>query len=186
MLAGVLRLPKLVEADPRGPELLRALAARRAPLWPGSDIEVPTARLTPALADALRSARSAGQVVRGLEAAEQALAAEQRGLRLADDRGAAPRGERVSRLLLLAGDGAERFYRQVAALLRRHGVRVLAVRLDVDAEALGSLLFGPGRRARLLLLERKQAVASALLAIAAQGDAAAENGAPAPAPDPAR
>jgi hypothetical protein len=129
-------------------------------------VRILVAPMDDALAKALQSAHSAGRVVRGLEGAEQTLAAEERGLRIADDKSGARRGARVSRLLLVSNDGAERFYRQVEALLRTHGRRVLAVRIAADAETLGSLLFGPGRRARLLMLEHKDAVASTLLALA--------------------
>jgi len=73
---------------------------------------------------------------------------------------------RVSRLLVMADDGAERFYRQVERLLLRHGPRVLAVRLEVDADTLGEMVFGPGRRARLLLLAHKEAVSGVLLSMA--------------------
>ena len=106
--------------------------------------------------------------MRSLENAERTLAAEERGLQMADRQIGVPRGVRVSRLLLLANDGAERFYRQIEALLRRHGPRVLAVRLEIDENGLGELLFGPGRVARLLMLEHKQAVGSVLLAMAGQ------------------
>jgi hypothetical protein len=163
-----LRLPKSVESDPRGPRLLRNLTAHTRLLWQGSEIEVPVAGMTVELAEALRNAYGVGQVVRSLENAERALAAEERGLRMADRRIRVPRGVRVSRLLLLANDGAERFYRQVEALLRRHGPRVLAVRLELDEHGLGELLFGPSEVARLLMLEHKQAVGSVLLAIAGQ------------------
>ena len=67
-----------------------------------------------------------------------------------------------------ADDGAERFYRNVEALLRRHGSRVLALRLCVDEHLLGQLLFGPDQVARLLLVEHKDAVSAVLLALAAQ------------------
>ena len=107
-------------------------------------------------------------MVRSLEKAEHTLAAEERGLQMADRQIGAPRGVRVSRLLLLANDGTERFYRQIDALLRRHGPRVLAVCLEIDEHGLGELLFGPGRVARLLMLEHKQAVGSVLLAMAGQ------------------
>ena len=163
-----LRLPKSVESDPRGPQLLRHLTAHARLLWQGSEIGIPAARMTLELAEALRSAYSAGQVVRSLENAERALAAEERGMQMADRQTGVPRGERVSRLLLLANDGAERFYRQIEALLRRHGPRVLAVLLEIDEQGLGELLFGPGRVARLLMLEHKQAVGSVLLAMAGQ------------------
>lgn len=159
----------MVEADPRGPEVLRILSACTRPLW-SAGVEVPTVEFGPELAEILRSVTAAGQVVRGLESAERTLASEERGLRLA--RGAAPLPPdlRISRLLLLADDGAERFYRHVEKLLRRHGSRVLAVRLlHEDARALGELLFGPGRLVRLVLIAHKDAVSTVLLAMAGQG-----------------
>ncbi|MHB8769373.1 MAG: hypothetical protein ACYC7J_00020 [Syntrophales bacterium] len=163
-----LRLPKSVESDPRGPLVLRNLTTHTQLLWQGSEIGIPTARMTRELAEALRKAYSAGQVVRSLEKTERTLAAEERGLGMADRQSGVPRGARISRLLLLANDGAERFYRQIDALLRRHGPRVLAVRFELDEQKLGELLFGPGSVARLLMLEHKQAVGSVLLAMARQ------------------
>jgi hypothetical protein len=163
-----LRLPKSVESDPRGQRLLCNLTTHTRRLRQGGEIGIPVAGMTPELAEALRSAYSAGRVVRSLESAERKLAAEERGLRMADRQVGVPRGVRISRLLLLANDGSERFYRQIEALLHRHGPRVLAVRLEIDEQALGELLFGPGRVARLLMLEHKQAVASVLLAMAGQ------------------
>ena len=89
-------------------------------------------------------------------------------MRMADQQSEIARGVRVSRLLILARDGAQRFYRNVETLLRRHGPRVLAVRLEIDEKGLGELLFGPHQVARLVMLEHKNAVASVLLAMAEQ------------------
>jgi hypothetical protein len=166
-----MRLPRLVEADPRGPQVLRILSTRTRPLW-SAGVEVPTVELVSELAEALRSAERVGRVIRGLESAERALAAEERGLRLARGASQLRPDVRISRLLVLADDGAERFYRRVETLLRRHGSRVLAVRLDVDARALGESLYGPGRRVRLLMIVHKEAVGAVLLAIAGQGEGA--------------
>ena len=166
--AQALRLPKLVESDPRCPQLLRSLATHTQPLWRECELKIPVARLNSELAEALRSVHSAGRLIRGLESTERALAAEERGLRMADRQIGVPRGVRVSRLLILANDGAERFYRNVETMLRRHGPRVLAVRLEIDAIGLGELLFGPGRVARLVMLEHKQSVGSVLLAMAGE------------------
>jgi len=168
-----LRLPKLVEADPRGQELLRILTAHARPLWPEGKIQVPMVAFSPALAEALRTARRAGQLVRSLEGAERRLVAEDRGLDLVDQRSGVLRGARVSRLLVLADDGTERFYRQVEKLLRQQGRRVLALRLDVKAGTLGHMLFGPGRRAVLLLLDHKEAVSAMLLALVESPDGSA-------------
>lgn len=156
----------MVEADPRSGQLLHRLTTHTRLLWPEGDIEVPVAVLGPELRGVLHRAHKAEQVVRGLESAERTLAAEERGLGLVDRKSGVARGVRISRLLLLADDGAHRFYRRVETLLRRHGSRVLAVRLDVSAGVLGELLFGAARLARLLMLTHKEAVGAALLAIA--------------------
>jgi hypothetical protein len=162
-----LRLPRKVEDDPAAAHLASELTARALPLWPRGELRVARADLSPALEAALTSAFSAGRIVRGLEDTTRALAAEARGLANVDQRTGAARGARVSRLLVLADDGSERFYRSVESLLRRHSPRVLALRLSADEEALGQLLFGPGRVARLLMVERKDAVSQVLLALAA-------------------
>ncbi len=162
-----LRLPRLVESDPRGPALLQGLIERAQPIRTSSEISVPLVRLE-GIESVLFYAHRAGRVVRGLETAERTLAAEERGLRMADEKSGTPRGGRVSRLLLLAGDGSDGFYRQVEKLLKRHGPRVLAIRLDVDAAGLGEPLFGPGHPARLLMIQHKEAVASVLLGLADQ------------------
>lgn len=161
-------MPKKVESDPRAVGLADALDERAAALWPRGTIRVAAVPIEPALVGALKSAFSAGQIVRSLDAAERVLAAEARGLEHVDRRTGIERGGRVSRLLLLADDGSERFYRNAESLLRRHHPRVLALRLRVDESHLGGLLFGPGQVARLLLVERKEAVAEILLALAMQ------------------
>ena len=160
-----LRLPRLVEAHPGGQQVLHILTTQTRPLWPQTELEVPMATLSARMGAALRSAHNAGHVVRSLESAERILAAQERGLGLVDRHSGVTRGVRVSRLLVLADDGAERFYRQVERLLRRYGPRVLAVRIYADADALGELLFGTKGRARLLMLNHKEAVSAFLLAM---------------------
>lgn len=160
------RLPRSVEADPRGRQIPSVLRFRTRPLWQGSEREVPACTLSPGVVEVLRKACRAGRVVRGLEDARRRLANEDWGLGLADRHSGVPRGVRVSRLLVMADDGAERFYRHVETLLRRHGPRVLALRLDVDAGAFGASVFGPGRRTRLLMLDHKETVSAFLLALA--------------------
>lgn len=161
-----MRLPKQLEGDPRAPALLERLSSHGRLLWPGGTISVADVALDDALARVLADANEQGRVLRGLERATTALDAQERGLDRADRNAGVVRGERISRLLLLADDGADRFYRHVEALLRRHAARVLAVRVDADAAALGARVFGPGALAKLVLLDHKEAVAAALRAIA--------------------
>lgn len=170
-------LPRAIEADPAAAAAVARLLAGGRPLWREGEVPVPRAPLDAPLEAALRAAQRAGELVRGLEGAEQALAAEAKGLRHVERGGATPHAPRVSRLLLLSDDGAERFYRRAETLLRRHAPRLVAVRLAADAATLGGLLFGPGRPARAVLLERKEAVAAALVALA--GAAGSPGGDPA-------
>ena len=160
-----MHLPKTVENEPRAKNLASELESRAQPLWKGGELLVPRADLTPALESALSSALSSGQIVRGLEGAQSALAAEERGLQNVDRKTGVARGQRVSRLLVLADDGAERFYRNVEMLVRRHEPRVLALRLSADEGTVGNLLFGPEQVARLLLVEHKNAVSAVLLSL---------------------
>ena len=162
------RLPRTIEDEFGATNLASELVARARPLWAGGTLSVAQAEVTPALEAALASAFSAGQIVRGLEAAERVLSAEERGLKHVDRKTGVERGVRVSRLLVLAGDGAERFYHDVESLLHQHGPRVLALRLSVDESTLGRLLFGPDQVARLLLVEHKNAVSMVLRALAMQ------------------
>ncbi len=163
-----LRLPRKLNDEPVAAHLGRELALRAHPLWEGGDVSAVRVEVGEDVEEALRGARASGRIVRGFEGAERALAANQLGLKLADQKTGVERGARVSRLIVLADDGSERFYRNVESLLRRHAPRVLALRLSANEDAVGQLLFGPDQRARLLLVEHKDAVTHVLLALAKQ------------------
>jgi hypothetical protein len=136
------------------------------PLWSGGSLPVAHLPLGAPLAAALQSAATARRVRRGLESVTALLDAEARGQGQVDRASGVARGARISRLLFVSHDGAERFYRHVETLLMRHAGRVLGVRLDASAADLGRLLFGREAIARLVLLDQKDAVSAALLAIA--------------------
>ena len=158
-----LRLPKLVEGEVDSQRLLQSMSDTAVLLWPGGRLRVPQATVAEPAVASLKLAQRRGQLLQGLESAQHKLAAEQRGMSMADRRQGVARGERVSRLLLLANDGAERFYRQVERLLHDHGPRLLVIKLEVDSGKLGHGLLGEDRMPRLLLLHHKQAVAAVLL-----------------------
>jgi len=168
------RLPRSLEDGPEAAPLRAGLQARAEPLWAGGEGTATPAGFAGELRAAVVAAFEAGRGVRGLESAARALAGEARGQALADRRSGAPRGGRVSRLLLLSDDGAERFLRGVDSLLREHEPRVLALRLDTDAAGLGAALFGEGAIARALLIVHKEAVAAVLRALARQWEEGAQ------------
>jgi len=156
-----------VESDPRGTALRQRLIEHAQPIRPGSEVSVVAAPFH-GIEAALEGAHRAGRVIRGLETAKRTLAAEERGLHMADESSGVKRGGRVSRLLLLSDDGSDGFYRQVDNLMTRHAPRVLAIRLQVDAAGLGGSLFGAGSETRLLMIQHKEAVAAVLFGFAEQ------------------
>ena len=119
---------------------------------------IPRHALSKALADGLFEARRARRLERGLEGAESLLAAEEAGLSQAAATRAGGAGRRISRLLIVSNDGSERFYRDVARVHTRFADRLEVLLLEADENELGAAAFGPGRHARALLLQHKEAV----------------------------
>jgi len=126
---------------------------------------VPVLVLTDSLGAALRAVLGRGQLRRGLEAVVGALEVERQGL-LAVERQTGARGERISRLCLVASDGAERFYRQVERCLAAHTPRVLGCLLEADGATLGKSVYGRDTAVKLILAEHKDAVAAILRSLA--------------------
>lgn len=160
------RLPKQVEADPQAARVAASLAARRRTLWSGGQLPTPVVGMTARLAATVQSAQMSRRLTRGLERAEKKLAAESRGLDRVDRRAGIERGQRVSRLMLVANDGAERMYRRIESLLRQYGDRLLVVQLTCDALELGALLGKSGSPTKVVMLDHKDAVTDALLSLA--------------------
>jgi hypothetical protein len=159
--------PREIESEPGAAALRERLVALARPLWREGTIAAPVVPLDAALAAALAAAGPPGTLVLGLEAATSALDREERGLAAADARAQATRPARVSRLLLLADDGAERFYRAAESTARRHGARVLTCRVAAPSDALGRAVLGHPAGVKAVLVRHKQAVAAVLRALAA-------------------
>lgn len=158
--------PREIEADPLAAGLRARLAGTLAPLWTGARVAVPSVPFSPALATALGRARGRDDVVLGLAAAAAALDREAHGLAVARERAGRDRTARVSRLLVIANDGAERFHREVERIAARHADRLLVCRVEASAAGLGLALVGRAARVKAVLVRHKQAVAEALRAMA--------------------
>jgi hypothetical protein len=133
--------------------------------------------MNPGIADGLFHARRARRLVRGLEGAASALEAEEIGLKAQLDVQGGVEARRISRLMILSEDGAPRFFRQVEKLEARFSRRLAVLILECDEEALGEAAFGPGKKARALLIDHKEAVIRFLLLLDWSRSA---EGAPAP------
>lgn len=158
-------LPRELEADATAAALRVRLALDVRPLWRAAATSVPVLPLDAPLVAALGRAARAGALVLGLEAAAAALDREERGLAAVAARGAGTRTARVSRLLLVADDGAERFYRGVERLLVRHAGRLLGCRLQAPARQLGRAVSGGEAAVKAVLVRHREAVAEVLRAV---------------------
>lgn len=164
ILAG--RWPReLIQAGDADALAARWVASRRAarvagrPPWAGGP-------LTPAMVAVLFEARRARRIVRGLEDAEAALKAQALGVRGAAGASSAGAPDRISRLLVVSEDGADRFFRKIESLSRQYGKMLEVYVCACDEQVLGQAVFGEGRRARALLVDHKESVVQVLRAIA--------------------
>jgi hypothetical protein len=132
---------------------------------PSGSVTVPVLPLDSTLGAALGSAYRTGRLVLGVEAVAKVLAGEARGLAAAADRAGSGPPARVSRLLLVSRDGAERLYRQVERLAREHAGRLLVVMLGCDAGELGLATTGRAAEVKVVLAGRKETVGALLRAI---------------------
>ena len=158
--------PREIEADPCATALRARLDAAAAPLWANGTAAAPRLHAEPPLVAALERLAREGALVLGLEAAQAALDSEEAGLAALAAREKKARPSRVSRVLLLASDGAERFYRAAESLTRAHATRLLTCRLDTAAETLGRHVLGRPASVKAVLVQRKGAVSAVLRAIA--------------------
>ena len=157
-----MRLPRELEADGTAGEISQVLMARTVQLSACGDFSVPVITMGDSLKKVLQRANLNGQIRWGLEAISDKLARERKGIdHLREGRGL-PSGERVSRLILISNDGAQRFYRNIEHLLQLHAPRLLGCMLDMDSSALGSLITGKERQIKVIMAEHKRVVSEIL------------------------
>lgn len=158
-------MPRDVEVGSHADAVRAALAVDRRRLWAGGSELVSHVPLTAPLRSALAALAARGMLVRGLETADAELAAERRGLDALADDVRARQGLRVSRVLVVSGDGSERFYRHVERLAAANAPRVLVCRVECTSAELGGVACGEGAEAKLVMTSRKSAAATLLEAL---------------------
>ncbi len=165
-----IRFPRQLEADNIAETIRQALMARTVKLWPGGHLDVSMITMSDPLKKALQKAILKGQLRCGFESIFDKLESERKGIANVRERQGAPYGDRVSRLLLFANDGAERLYRHIELLLQAHAPRLIGCLLDIDGIALGNLMTGKDRNIKLVMAEHKEVVSDILRAIMATHD----------------
>jgi hypothetical protein len=161
-----IRLPRELEVDGNAGTIRKVLGARTVQLWAGSDLSIPMITMGEPLKKVIRRAGLNGQIRWGLEAISDKLKEEEKGIaNLREGRGL-PTGDRVSRLLLISNDGAERFYRHIERLLQAHAPRLFVCMVDMDGNELGSMVTGREKQIKVVMAEHKSVVAEILRAMA--------------------
>ena len=157
-----MKLPRELEADGSAGTISQVLMARTVQLSSGCDLSVSMITMGDPLKKVLQRANLNGQIRLGLEAISHKLSREKRGIdHLREEKGLLS-GERVSRLLLISNNGAQRFYRHIENLLQLHSPRLLGCMLDMDSSSLGSLITGKERQIKVIMAEHKGVVAAIL------------------------
>lgn len=162
-LSSLYKLPRLIEAEYPDSGILSMLQGRSRKLCETCLLDVPVIEFSEALKKALLAARRSGSITRGIEAVAHEMSRQRRGLEHLNRH--IPQGRRISRLVLLSGDGTKNFYRKAEGLLSQHMPLVLGCVVDCDSLSMGSLLFGPGMTAKLVLVNRKKDVCRILLSL---------------------
>lgn len=160
-----LKLPRNIEAHPQYEALKRLLIQNQRLLWEKGTVHVPAVHFDAALEQALTQALSLKHLERGLEHIDQVLTLEKKGIQAMQEKQSTPPAYRVSRILLIANDGAERFYRGCESTLLHNQDRLLSLWLDVGSFQLGLKLFGPEKPVKALLVSDKGAATQVLLSL---------------------
>lgn len=162
-----LKLPRALENHPQAKEVESALARDRKVLWADGVLTVSRVAFSDQLVKSLLGAMRSRVLERGLEGIDIVLAGESKGLEAARLKQGLPITHRISRVMVMANDGSERFYRHAESTLKKHGERVLGVVVDADSELFAERLFGAGKQAKVVLVADRDAVVDVLLALAA-------------------
>jgi hypothetical protein len=152
------KFPRILQALNEEDAIRTALSARTKKIRTESDFEVPLLTINPALAQTLRTAERRGHLRIGLEVAGENLSKERQGILMMEKKQGLWIGKRISRLILVANDGTERFYRNVEQLAKEHLPRLLVCQLDMPGSEIGRILFGEERNIKLLLIAHKDSV----------------------------
>ncbi len=162
----MLRLPKDLADNPRKDVIEAWFTASEAPLRDGGAAKASHWQFDERIVAAIKRSCRPGTLVQGLEEIRKTLDRELKGLDELRKKTGREQQPRLSRLLVLANDGSDRFYRDVESLLARHGARTWACVVDASSEALGKALAAKGGPAKALMIADRKALAGFLAALA--------------------
>lgn len=162
----MLKLPKDVAKHPKLPAIEAFFASREQPLREASKVMVTHLTYDDTFRKALREAVRTGHLMQGLEQMTKQLDKEKKGLVTMQTKAGQAPAHRLSRLLILASDGSERFYHDAESLLLRHEDRMWGCLVDATSEELGQAFAAKGQPAKAFLIADRKALGMFLVALA--------------------
>ncbi len=164
-----IRLPKELESSPEGEAIWNRLVAETTKLWPGSSNEVPIVAMHERLQQSLFYARKAGHVLRSYDQIAIELERGQRGLESLQKKTGQAASNRVSRIVFVTHDGADRLYRRCDELLDLYGNRILLCQLNLSSDELGSILYGDPKNVKVIMITHKRSIIPVLRSLFSGG-----------------
>jgi hypothetical protein len=161
----MLKLPKGVVADPKSGLIEKALKSNLADLWANGALKIPVLEFSERIQTSLKALSLNDGLKQGLESATKTLDREKHGLTALEQKTGKVQNERLSRFIILANDGSERFYRDAESLLLRHGDRLLGCKFDITSDVLGTVLLPHKKAAKALLIDDRKSLEAFLLSL---------------------
>jgi hypothetical protein len=162
----VLKLPRAVEGDPRHSAIEALLQADRQPLWEKSTVTIAHIPLGKGLQSYLKALFHRKQLERGLENIDTLLTREKKGISALHEKLGTPASLRISRVLLIAQDGSQRFYRACEKLLLHNSERLIILQINEPSSRLSEIFLGTLEKPlKALLVSDRDAVSGVLFSL---------------------
>lgn len=159
------KLPKGLKDHPLEAKISAWFQQNQGPIRPGGTATVAALNWSPTVEKALTTVLAGENLLQGLDLIERAMRKELNGLKALAQKANNTVPERLSRLLLLASDGSERFYRQAESILLEHQGRMTGCILTADSTVLGAAMSKKNQPLKSLLIDDRKSLEGFLIAV---------------------
>lgn len=159
------KLPKGLKDHPLETIIGHWLNTDLKPLRSDGILQVPILIWSSKVEAALSKVLKGGHLVQGLDQIDREMRKELHGLKQVAQKTGNQVPDRLSRLLILANDGAERFYHNAESLLLAHKDRMSGCIAAADSAALGKAFSKKNQPLKALLISDRKALEAFLIQI---------------------
>lgn len=160
-----MKLPKGLKDHPLEPKIAAWLTSELRLLRGDGTLRVPTLSWNPVVDSALSKILKAGHLVQGLDQIDREMRKELHGLKQVAEKDGSPLPDRLSRLLILASDGSDRFYHNAESMALVHKERLAVCVIKADSEQLGASFSKKKQPLKALLINDRKALEAFLIQV---------------------